>query len=215
MTKVAKISKATDADAEYVLHNIAEADACDLEAAKAKDFIEQRGEAAQAYRLNAGARLIKVREQRSKKSNARDTDLSRALGWREWLQKNGIAETTARDHMKLAGWTPEERTERRQKDTERKRTERVRLKVVRNEPPKRDRKLIIEDDCDDCNTEQERWQRSFSVLAGDAVSMAAYWKKEFGAWDQFPVTTDMVALAEQAAASWQQMVVQLKQRKIK
>lgn len=126
---IKKIHEGTDADAIYVLHNLAEADKCIIDAAQAGDFIEQRREAERAYRLKVGARLKTVHGQRSKKANVSDTILSETLRgtWEQWLDDNGIDRTTAWRHMKLVGYTEEERTETRQKAAKQKRESRAKL----------------------------------------------------------------------------------------
>jgi hypothetical protein len=45
----------------------------------------------------------------------------------------------------------------------------------------------IQEPCFDWTTEQERWQRSLTNLAGDAISMPAFWTCEFGKWENFAV----------------------------
>ena len=59
-----------------------------------------------------------------KKCKIAGHDLSRKFG--EWLALHDIASRTAYDLMRDAGFTEEERTERREKDAKRKRVERER-----------------------------------------------------------------------------------------
>lgn len=103
--------------------------------------------------------------------------------------------------------TPVAVTKRTGKDGKRRKMPRRKPKP---EPPA---DVIIQEPCMDCNSEEERWQRSLSNLAGDAISMPAFWTREFGRWDQFDVSSDLITLAEQAAASWQQLIVDLKKRR--
>jgi Protein of unknown function (DUF3102) len=71
----------------------------------------------------------------------------------------------------------------------------------------------IQEPCDDCETEQDFWQRSLSNLAGDAISMPAFWKRQFGAgWKKFKVTSDLVTLAKQAAEAWNELANELVER---
>jgi hypothetical protein len=51
----------------------------------------------------------------------------------------------------------------------------------------------------------ECWQRSLSNLAGDAISMRAFWTKEFGQWERFDRPSDLVTLARQAAEAWTEL----------
>lgn len=53
-------------------------------------------------------------------------------------------------------------------------------------------------DCDGCTTDEERWQRSAANLFGEILSMRAYWKKEFGAWEKFRSSSAIATLAKQS-----------------
>ncbi len=68
-------------------------------------------------------------------------------------------------------------------------------------------KPIAEDAVD---TPQDFWQCSLANLAGDAISMEAFWKCEFGDWEKFEVTSEQVTLAEQAAEAWTNLAAKLK-----
>ena len=68
----------------------------------------------------------------------------------------------------------------------------------------------IQDPCLDCNSEEERWQRSCMTLASECN---AFWSHEFGKWESFEITTELITLAEDAGASWQQLARDLKRRK--
>lgn len=61
-----------------------------------------------------------------------------------------------------------------------------------------------------CDTNQDFWQHSLGKLAGEAISLEAYWKRQFGDWEKFEVTSDLVTLAEQAAEAWNKLVAKLK-----
>lgn len=66
--------------------------------------------------------------------------------------------------------------------------------------------LLTEAPCDGCNSKQEFWQNSLSSMAGDAISLSAYWTQQFGNWQQFEPTAEMVVLATQAAETWNEIV---------
>ncbi len=61
---------------------------------------------------------------------------------------------------------------------------------------------LIQEECVDCNSQEERWHNSLANVAGDAVSMEAYWAREFGEWEKFSVPSTHVTLAKQAAEAW-------------
>jgi hypothetical protein len=70
-----------------------------------------------------------------------------------------------------------------------------------------------EDDCDDCNNDSERWERSLGNIAGDAISIEAFWTKEFGEeWENFEVPSTAVTLAKQAAKAWTELAASLPPR---
>jgi hypothetical protein len=127
---ITNISKATDRDAEYILRRIAEADECEAQAGALAEQTDAKRERAVAARVEAGQRLIEVhavRTQRQKDDTDKVVSVSSLAGtWRAWLEENGINRETARRHMALAGFTEEERTERRKSDTARKREARAR-----------------------------------------------------------------------------------------
>jgi hypothetical protein len=56
---------------------------------------------------------------------------------------------------------------------------------------------------------QDFWQRSLSNLAGDAISMRAFWTRQFGDWEKFDAPSDLVTLAQQAAEAWQEVAQEL------
>lgn len=66
--------------------------------------------------------------------------------------------------------------------------------------------------CADCDTPEAHWQRSASNLAGDAISMRAYWTREFGDWEKFEVPASLVVVAKQAAQAWAQLSKELAKR---
>jgi len=71
----------------------------------------------------------------------------------------------------------------------------------------------IQEDCDDCNSDSERWERSLSNMAGDAISIRAFWTREFGEqWETFDVPSTAVTLAKQAAKEWAELATSLSNR---
>ena len=68
-----------------------------------------------------------------------------------------------------------------------------------------------EDAADPENGEaKERWQRSLSAFAGDAIAMEAYWTKTFGSdWRYFVVPSDLKTLAKQASEAWATLLTHL------
>ena len=59
-------------------------------------------------------------------------------------------------------------------------------------------------------TEEERWQRSVSNMAGEAISLDSYYTREFGAeWRNFAVPSHILKLAKQAADAWASLAAQL------
>jgi hypothetical protein len=63
------------------------------------------------------------------------------------------------------------------------------------------------------DTPQEQWQRSVGNMAGEAVSLEAFWTKTFGKeWEGFDVPSDLVTLAREAADAWTQIANKLTTR---
>ena len=52
---------------------------------------------------------------------------------------------------------------------------------------------------------QERWRNSVSFMAGNSISLPAYWTKEFGEWEKFKVTSDISTLIKQAIKAWKEI----------
>jgi hypothetical protein len=74
--------------------------------------------------------------------------------------------------------------------------------------------LLTDTPCTDCGTRQEFWQRSVFNMAGEAVSLTAYWKQQFGSdWEKFEVPSDMLTLVRQAVEEWQGILENLVNRK--
>jgi hypothetical protein len=71
-----------------------------------------------------------------------------------------------------------------------------------------------ENDCDDCNNDSERWERSLGNVAGDAISLCSFWTREFGEeWENFEVPSTAVTLAKQAAKAWAELAANLTKRR--
>lgn len=71
----------------------------------------------------------------------------------------------------------------------------------------------IQEPCEDCKTREEHWQRSLGNLAGDAISMPAFWTRQFGDWETFAVPSELVTLAKQAAEVWSKLANDLEKRR--
>jgi hypothetical protein len=67
----------------------------------------------------------------------------------------------------------------------------------------------IQEDCTDCDTLEQYWQRSLGNLAGDAISMRSFWTREFGKWQKFEAPSSLVTLAKQAAKVWTELAAEL------
>jgi hypothetical protein len=86
-------------------------------------------------------------------------------------------------------------------------------KKIEIEPELPEAKLVPTHHYDHASAKRsERWQFSLMTYAGETLSMPAAWTREFGKWDKFDATSDLVTLAEQAAAVWQQLASDLKGR---
>jgi hypothetical protein len=46
-------------------------------------------------------------------------------------------------------------------------------------------------------------------MAGEAISLRASWRKEFGDWEKFKAPSDLITLAKQAADEWAAIASQL------
>jgi hypothetical protein len=68
---------------------------------------------------------------------------------------------------------------------------------------------ITADPPEDGETRQDFWQRSLSNLAGEAISLRAYWTKHFGEWEKFDKPKEIKTLAMQAMAAWADIAAQL------
>jgi hypothetical protein len=71
----------------------------------------------------------------------------------------------------------------------------------------------IQEACEDCETAAEHWQRSLENLAGDALSVRAFWKRQFGDWQQFKASPSLIKLARRAAKEWTDVARDLAKRK--
>jgi hypothetical protein len=69
------------------------------------------------------------------------------------------------------------------------------------------------DGADQGDGPQQFWERSVSNLAGDAISMEAFWTRQHGAaWRDFTVPSHLPALAREAADAWNSLAEQLDAR---
>lgn len=71
----------------------------------------------------------------------------------------------------------------------------------------------IQEECEDCHDNEERWQRSLQNFASDAIAMRAMWKRHFDSWESFKPSKQTITLAEEAANEWAELVRQLKLRR--
>ena len=74
--------------------------------------------------------------------------------------------------------------------------------------------MLTDEPCTDCDTKEEFWHRSLSNMAGEAISLPAYWRQQFGGdWEKFEVTSQLITLAKQAAETWNGITENLITRK--
>jgi hypothetical protein len=79
-------------------------------------------------------------------------------------------------------------------------------------PPNRQKPELAPEDLPD-DTPQQRWHYSVSNIAGEAISLLAFWDKTFGQeWRSFEVSSDLATLAQQAADAWAQIANELTTR---
>lgn len=135
----------------------------------------------------------------------------------------GLQATQAYRYIAIAGGSTtveaekEKDRERKRKERERKERERKAKEIpVRDVTDPDDSDLLTADNVVPLNlatptgaAEEERWQRSLGNLAGDAVSIRAFWTREFGEWEKFQAPSDLVTLAAQAAQAWTSLAADL------
>jgi hypothetical protein len=57
---------------------------------------------------------------------------------------------------------------------------------------------------------ERSWQRSLGNFAGEALTMPAFWTREFGPqWKDLRATSDLIVLAQQAADTWREIATHL------
>src|SRR5262245_60887736 len=83
---------------------------------------------------------------------------------------------------------------------------------VKKEPSRHLPSDPIAEPCLDCNNEEERWQRSLLYLAEYAIVLQDFWAREFGEWEKFAVTDQLITIADEAAQSWKAVADNLRQR---
>lgn len=122
------VSHASDADAEYVKRKLTEAAQHDAEAKSSQERASECKRLSGQARIEAGLRLIEVRGRLSTRTQPRPSEKSMGRPrdpFQTWLRENGIAQQTAHTVMRDAGYTEEEREEGRNKEAQRKRSERA------------------------------------------------------------------------------------------
>jgi hypothetical protein len=74
--------------------------------------------------------------------------------------------------------------------------------------------MMADEPCADCNTQEDFWHRSLANMAGEAISLPAYWTQQFGDdWEKFEVPSHLITLAKQAAETWNDIVESLEKRR--
>ena len=75
-------------------------------------------------------------------------------------------------------------------------------KRTRRRRPKQQRRELADEPIPG-DTPLERWQYSVGFIAGEAISLEAFWTRTFKEeWKEFEVSSDLVTLAQQAADAW-------------
>ena len=107
MAQVARMTEAKDADAAYIIGKINEADKLEAEAKVEQQSSEGKTRHSLACRIEAGQRLMEVRDRLAKSGQRACPDFAR------WSEENGFAQATVSRLMQLAGDTEEVREERK------------------------------------------------------------------------------------------------------
>ena len=69
-----------------------------------------------------------------------------------------------------------------------------------------------QEECTDCNTAQEQWQRSLGNMLGDILSFRSYWDHLFGPeWNKYELPSSHLTLAAQAKKEFTSLVASLKE----
>jgi Protein of unknown function (DUF3102) len=55
-------------------------------------------------------------------------------------------------------------------------------------------------------TPEECWRRSFAGLADDVLRARGYWTRQFGEWERFTASAELVTAVQAAAAEWPNLV---------
>src|SRR5262249_15761340 len=63
------------------------------------------------------------------------------------------------------------------------------------------------------NGQADVWERHVLEVGGATMALHASWTREFGAWETFPVTDEMISIADGAAQSWAAIANNFRQRK--
>jgi hypothetical protein len=74
---------------------------------------------------------------------------------------------------------------------------------------------LIQDDPPDVHrmTEEDRWHWSAAYLFGDIVAADAYWRREFGDWQDIEPANELLVLLEQATEELQRLAVVIRRRR--
>jgi hypothetical protein len=143
--------------------------------------------AAEKHYKAAGEKLMQLREDKTKAQFGKivSNECSIKISWAYILMRMAKGETTlAKERATSAGRVVKHRNRKR---------------PLRN-GQKRERELAPELEGD---TPQQQWEYSVGNMAGDAISLQAFWDRTFGAeWREFAVASDLVTLAQQAAEAW-------------
>jgi len=115
----------------------------------------------------------------------------------------GVGEATVRRSRGAPCGAPEKRTGRDGKSY-----------PARKMPKRKAEPPLIHEECEECSTDEQRWQQSCAGMLGEMLSLAPYWRKEFGKWERFHVTSALVKLAAQAADELSSLAEQIKSQEI-
>jgi hypothetical protein len=226
-TKPAGINETADAT---LLAKLNEAVAARIEAEKTAETAKAAAETASAE-LVSRSKTVGLLLLEAKKLHPRAEDF-----WQFVKKVQGLGQSRAYDCMRIAGGrTTDEEIRKETRDRVKK--HRASKKLQRPTPekqaakpdPKPDSVTVTESaevsidqrrrenealDTDD-NSAQEQWQRSLGYHAGEAATLPAYWRREFGEWEKFEVPSDLMTLAEQAAETWKKLVADLRAQQSK
>jgi hypothetical protein len=61
-------------------------------------------------------------------------------------------------------------------------------------------------------SDEDHWAATIAKYAGEILALRAYWRRQFGQWERFSVSSELVELAEQAVNEWKEIKRDLKAR---